>query len=122
MVTRAGIDDAIYDHSSGLARRLDKMLKGDLQVSFSVNPAVFPSHPEQQFQLTTNDELNLTYGVSALSEISAVVPESVYLDKQFLELVFQYDNPIRPSDINPRWSTAAKSISLMSMRIDPTSN
>ncbi len=110
------------DHSSGLACRLDKMLKGDLKISFSVNPTVFPSHPEQLFQLTINDELNLTYRVSALSEISAVVPESVYLDKQFLELVFQYDNPIRPSDINPLWSTNNKSISLISMRIDPASN
>jgi hypothetical protein len=110
------------DHSSGLACRLDKMLKGDIRVSFSVNPAVLPSHPEQKFQLTINDELNLTFRVSALSEISVVVPESVYLDKQFLELVFQYDNPIRPSDINPRWSTNNKSISLLSMRIDPASN
>ena len=110
------------DHSSGLACRLDKMLKGGLKLSFSINPMVFPSHPEQLFQLTINGELNLTYRLSALSEISAVVPESVYLNKRFLELVFKYDNPIRPSDINPQWSTNKTSISILSMRIDPASD
>ena len=50
------------------------------------------------------------------------VPESVYLNKRFLELVFKYDNPIRPSDINPQWSTNKTSISILSMRIDPASD
>jgi hypothetical protein len=116
-----GLKTRSLDHSSGILCAFYGKVTGDLVVTFDIVPTVFPSHLTQRFQLTINDEVQKVFTISTAAEISVSVPESSYLDKQYLEFVFRYETPIRPSDIKSSWSGQKSAISIISMRIDPSS-
>ena len=108
---------ASMDFSSGLLFTIDARTKGNLNLELDIVPVVYDAHPRQIVEVIVNGRLLEVLSLTDAKIEHIEIPAEFYAKSGYLEVVFRYRNPVKPSTINKNWPNRNSALGLKGLRI-----
>ena len=105
------------DFSSGLLFTIDTQTKGNLNLEIDLVPVVYDAHPRQTVEVIVNGSLLEVLSLTDAKIEHIEIPAEFYENSGYLEVVFRYRNPVKPSTINKNWPNRYSALGLKGLRI-----